>query len=207
MATNNFWNKNSVQPMRDGSKCQSLVFAVFFVCREQGGSFLKFVMLLKWQSSIRICSQIWQYSKYEHKKFLSMLSSCYHLQAVVRILENQKKKSQFLVIFFSKKNRVCDRIFFLQKKISQIFPQKKITSRGRGLRGFWIWCFHHVLICFSSSHDFPQAVPNSIIFYPISCAQSYNSCSIYIYNPTLYIYLFLFFLFFQIFCVENVNIL
>jgi hypothetical protein len=35
--------------------------------------FFNFVMLLKWQSSIRIFSQIWQYSKYESRKIFSTL--------------------------------------------------------------------------------------------------------------------------------------
>ncbi len=47
--------------------------------------FFNFVMLLKWQSSIWIFSQIWQYSKYESKKILSTL---FMLWAVVAVFCN-----------------------------------------------------------------------------------------------------------------------
>ncbi len=38
-----------------------------------------FVMLLKWQSSVKVFSQIWQYSKYESRIILSKLSCCRQL--------------------------------------------------------------------------------------------------------------------------------
>ncbi len=172
-------------------------FCHFFLCREQGGSFLKFVMLLKWQSSIRVFSQIWLYSKYEHRKLLSTLSSCLHFQAVVRILHNQKKESQFFGVFFFQERRECVTEYSFSKIKFPKFShkKKKITTRGRSLRGFWILVFSP---CSNLFLKFPsQAVPYSIILYPLSCAQSYNCSSIYISSFPFVL---------SNFCVENVNI-
>jgi hypothetical protein len=66
-------------------------------------SFSNFVMLLKWQSTIRIFSQIWQYSKYESKKKsvapFHVVGSCDKFWLFFRVF------IPFLAIFFSPKNQ------------------------------------------------------------------------------------------------------
>jgi len=70
--------------------------------------FLNFGMLLKWQSSIRICSQICQCSKYERRKILSTLSCCKQLWSFLVI--------SFLAFFF-----IFKQGSFWQNVILQIF--------------------------------------------------------------------------------------
>jgi hypothetical protein len=69
------------------------------------GSPPHFVMLLKWQSSVKVFSQIWQYSKYESRIILSKLSCCrqfWENLAYIYIYIGDLKKG------------MCDKILFFQ---------------------------------------------------------------------------------------------
>jgi hypothetical protein len=71
--------------------------------------FPKFVMLLKWQSSIRIFSQIWWCSKYGTRKSLAP----FH---IVGICDDFLNKNYFFKIKFPSKNREFgNRIFLLSE--------------------------------------------------------------------------------------------
>ncbi len=90
--------------------------------------FFNFVMLLKWQSSIKIFNQIWQYWKYESRKILSTLVNF-----------GIFKKKTFVVFWQKhspKKQRICDIICFLLNifaKWQKIHNTKHITEQK------W-WC-------------------------------------------------------------------
>jgi hypothetical protein len=65
-------------------------------------------MLLKWQWSISIFSQIWRYSKYESKKIFSMLSYCRQLW---QFLEFLIFKIFVFLWFFYKTENVWQNLF------------------------------------------------------------------------------------------------
>jgi hypothetical protein len=60
-------------------------------------------MLLKWQSSVKVFSQIWQYSKYESRIVLSKLS-CYR--------QSWENLAYIYIYFGDLKKGICNKIFF-----------------------------------------------------------------------------------------------
>jgi hypothetical protein len=78
-------------------------------------------MLPKWQSFIGMCSQIWQYSKYETKKISSTLSCCMQLWQFLVIFF-----PHVLTIFFKKKEEFTTKYSYLNMnfKMAKIRHQK-----------------------------------------------------------------------------------
>ncbi len=90
--------------------------------------FSNFVMLLNWQSYMRIFSKNWQYSKFESRKIFSILSCCRQLELWQFLLK---------IHVLHKKKRRCERILFFQN-------MTKICAKNHWSRSLvWqsvIWC-------------------------------------------------------------------